>query len=143
MAGRKLKHFDRYLQKLNNYADALGIKIKYTDIDDEGSYSPHMKRINVDPNLTQSMELSVLIHELGHASDETIVGPNYDESLDDAYRVVYHYKHSKKQLNIVIEAEKRAWLYGRTIAKMLKIPLGKWYDDVEQECIDNYKNKES
>lgn len=141
MAGRKLKHFDKYLGKLNNYASALGITIRYTDIDDEGAYSPHTKRINIHPDLPNSMELGVLLHELGHAGDATIVGPNHDETLDYAYQEMHHYKHSKKQLKIVIQAEERAWTYGRTIAKMLKIPLGKWYDEVEKECLNTYKKE--
>lgn len=140
MVGRKLKHFEKYLDKLNNYADALGIKIKYTDTEDEGSFSSHRKCVKVDGGLSHSGEIATILHELGHASDPNIVGPDNNKSLDDAYAVVYVKKPTNRQLNLVVEAEEKAWLYGRTIAKMLRIPLGKWYDQEEKESLDTYKD---
>lgn len=135
---RSLPKYDEYLKRLETFAKALGIKIEYAPEDGEGSFSPAHKKIRIDPDLGPSDEVATILHELGHAVDDMLIDDKVYALLDQAYSLVYEDKVSKKQQALVMNCEKRAWQYGRSIAKQLKIRLGKWYTSVERECLRRY-----
>lgn len=135
-----LKYYHEYLRRIEAYAEATGVNIKYGPEDGEGSFSPRLRRVKIDPDLSESREIAVLLHELGHSLDETLLDNKTENKLDKAYSAIYDHRHNKKQLKAVLECEKRAWTYARSIAKRLKIRLGAWFDRVEKDCIDAYKD---
>ena len=132
----KLKNYDLYLAKLKKYTRASRIKLVTNDI--ESSYSPTARRIRLDTDLPQSHVIASLLHELGHSMDDLLV-PKYLKSLDKAYTAIYKDKQTAAQMTLVIDCEKRAWDYGRKIATILNIRLGKWYDDYQKACLAAYR----
>lgn len=135
----KLKNHDRYLQRLEQYAEASGLAIKYADEPCEGAFIPSRNYIRIDPSLADAAEIATILHELGHSIDDTLVNPETCQKLEAAYRQVYGKKCTKRQSALVIECEERAWKFGRALAKKLRIPLGKWYDKQEKEALEAYR----
>lgn len=135
----KLKHYDHYRDLLEAFAQSLGITVTYDDSDGEGAYVPSRNKIKLDPDMSEAREIAVFLHELGHVLDDTTIDYSPTGELDAAYRAIYTKRYSKKQHAIVLRCEKRAWKYGRALAKKLKIRLGKWYDTVEKENLHTYK----
>lgn len=139
MPGINLKHYDDYLTRIELYARACGIKIKYDSKREECSYEPHRRILRMDPTLSQSAEIASLLHELGHALDDTLLTGRIERRLSLAYVALYAENNTRGQLNLVIECEERAWKYARAVAKKLRIKLGKWFDDYKDICIEDYK----
>ncbi len=138
MPGINLKHYEIYMQILENYAKGLRIKITYSPRNDLGVYSSTTRRIGLDSELSQSWEVATLLHELGHCIDDASQPEDALPNVWDAYRAVYSGDFKAKHKKLVVECEKRAWQCGRGLAKKLGIKLGKWYTDVEQECLQDY-----
>lgn len=140
--GINLKHYDDYSFKLKRFAKAMGITVTYTsEIDCAASYQPHVRRIKIDSELPQSEEVAALLHELGHAIDDAIMIVNHKrhyKATDKAYPRYYAGKGTKKDALKVLLCERRAWKYGRAIAKRLDIRLGVWYDEFMLECLEAY-----
>lgn len=141
MSGRKLKNYDEYLQKVKMFAKVIDVKIRRKHIASDGEYVPSLRSINIDKELTNSNEIAALLHELGHSQDDTLLNKTYYAKLNKAYIAVYKRKETPAQLDLVIECEERAWLYARSVAKQLRIPLGKWFDNYKKLCIKNYKEE--
>lgn len=141
MSDGKLKYYKKYLKRLTLFANAIGVNIKIQPADDDGIWIPHSKTILVDDDMPQDEEIATILHELGHALDD-IVSTNVRNSqiMYNSYRAMYTSKPSKLQRKIVIAAEKKAWKYGRDIAKRLNIRLGKWYTKLEKSCIKDYQS---
>lgn len=137
----KLKNYEEYRNKILFYAKAMGIKMEFKDVDCGGQYMPSRRRIQIDKDLTQVEEIGVMLHELGHALDDHLIAIPGFTSIDRAYRAVYNKKYSPNQLRIVVECEKRAWKYGKVIAKMLNIRLGKWYDKCTRAAVADYRRE--
>lgn len=129
-----LKNYSLYLSKLTHYATSLGLKITIKPYIDDGAYIPTRNEIVADNTSSQSKRIAVLLHEFGHHLDLYLSSHTYD-AIDEAYSAK---KPSKIQRKLIIECEKIAWSKGRTIAKMLKIPLGKWFDETEKDCLSTY-----
>lgn len=128
MSGRKLSSFREYKRRLLLYAQANGISVVYTaDKDSEGEWLPLVRRVKIFPDMTNSSEISTLLHELGHALDDTFADPKTCKRILRAYAAYYAGRPSAKQHQVVIDSEVRAWMYGIRIAKILKIRLGTWY----------------
>lgn len=140
MCGRSLPNYDKYMQRLETFAKILGIKIEYGQEDGEGSFSPSHRKIKLDTDLQPSEEVATLLHELGHAIDDMLVDKTIERSINAAYSIIYDTKGTVKQRDIVMNCEKRAWHYGRKIAKQLKIKLGKWYRNQELDCLRRYRD---
>ncbi len=135
-----LKHYDRYIASITNFASALDIEIVYKPYDDSAAWFPGTSKIIMDDNVSQTEEVASLLHELGHAVSDLFDTPDADiKAIEKAYGVIYKDAQvSAKNLSVVLATEHRAWNTGREIAKRLKIRLGKWYTDIEQECIEAY-----
>lgn len=135
-----LKHYKLYLKKIHKYADSLGIEIFYLEeVEGEGLFSHHYKVLHIQDDLTETEMVATLLHELGHAMDFSFYNKRTMKRLFVAYENVYNGKHSKRDLELVIIAEKDAWNTGKVIAKLLKIKLGTWYSHQEALCLKDYK----
>lgn len=141
MLDRRIKYFEKYQDKLKYFAKAVGIKIEYTDIDGEGCYLPSRNIIRLDPDNSESREIAVTLHELGHSMDLDILRKKSSKILDEAYRAVYCRRPTDKQLSLILLAERRAWEHGKLIAKRLRIPLGTWYGKIRAQNLRSYREQ--
>lgn len=140
MCNRSLPKYHEYIRRLELFSKALGVKVEYAPEDGEGSFSPATRKIRIDPELSEAEEIATFLHELGHAVDDMLIDDKVYALIDKAYTIVYDKKVSKKQQALVVNCEKRAWQYGRSIAKQLKIRLGKWYTAIEVDCLRRYSD---
>lgn len=138
MPGRPLKNYDNYHEKILAYLEACGLTLEYREVDGDGMYSPSRRKITVSPDLPESTEIATLLHEAGHSLDDTLYNKRTMKVHDKAYNAYYDGTATRVQCELVIEAEKRAWLYGRSVAKQLKIPLGKWYQAEQDDALNGY-----
>lgn len=141
MPGRSLKNYEKYLNALKMYADAIRIKVVYKNSAEDGIYIPSRRRIEIDLDLPESFEIAILLHELGHSMDTVFAGEKIERSIDRAYKAIYKRKGTDIQNQLVMDCERRAWNYGRSIAKTTGIPLGKWYLEAEKHCLSSYKSE--
>lgn len=140
MCGRKLKNFDVYLQKIETYTKASKLRIEYKDtLSCGGEFTPYRRLITVEDNLPDSETLATLLHELGHSIDDSLFNQGVEQKVSRAYIAEYKDRSTPKQKKLVLDCENRAWAFGRSIAKRLKIPLGKWYDKVRAYNLKSYK----
>jgi hypothetical protein len=141
MSDDRLKHYKTYLQRLHLFSKAIGVKIVIVENDDDGVWLPWTRTVKINDDLSQAAEIATILHELGHALDDILTPSARSASkMYKAYRAIYRNKYTKKQLALVLQAEKKAWRYGRDIADRLGIRLGKWYDKEEIESIKAYKD---
>lgn len=138
MPGRALKLYDEYLQRLELYAKASNILLVLAPEDSDGAYIPSRNMIRVDPDLTDSHQIAVILHELGHSLDDRLVDKKFASRVDRVYSSYYAGKIKGTQLEFLLDTERRAWEYGRAIAKITKIPLGQWYDAAKDYCLRTY-----
>ena len=140
MCARKLKYHHKYLLRLELYAKAIGIKLQWVENDDGSEFIPSRNKIKLSANLSDAEEIAIFLHELGHTLDDTLVYGSMQARLSNAYIAYYDNKATKSQSKRVMQCEKRAWHYGRFIAKRCGIRLGKWYDIVRNECLKSYRD---
>lgn len=139
MYKRKLKGFVGYKSRLELYAMAVGIRIEYTEHEDESAYVPSRSMIKLHDGLSNSEEIAIFLHELGHAMDDAFRNRVEEQSLSRAYVAVYEKRSTEGQDALVYECERRAWRFGKAIAKRCRIRTGKWYDKVRNECLACYR----
>ncbi len=139
----RLKNYNKYLKLLLEYAKLCRVEVYENELEDaDGDY--YKRVINLDKKLSQSSEIAVLLHELGHFLDE-MVNPVLNErpELNRAYEIfndpLFMGEMTYKQRKALIACEKRAWVYGKVIAKKLKIKLGSWYDKEMRAGMSCYK----
>lgn len=144
MYKRKLKHYSQYLKRLRLFAKAMNIKIEYQDdLDAEGEWLPSVRLIKIASTTSESEEIAATLHEIGHSMDDLFSTSFTSENrtFKAYYRFYNNNKISKNQRKLILDCEKKAWRNGRDIARRLKIRLGKWFNDIEQECLNSYKNE--
>ncbi len=135
-----LKHYSKHLKKLKTYANALGIKIIYKKNPiSEGVYVHTRNLIYIEKELSESTEIAVLLHELGHAIDTDFMTPKRCYKIEKAYDAAEKGKLTTYNRRIILKCERDAWNRARLIARRLKIKLGKWFDEAEEVCLDSYK----
>lgn len=120
------------------YCDACEIQLEHKEHDNDGTWFPSKRKIVLDREMDESTEIATFLHELGHSTDDYLTNPKTEKKYDNAYRAFYKNEATEKQNKLVLECEKRAWFYGRGIAKKLRIPLGKWYDKEEEASLKDY-----
>lgn len=135
----KLKNYKKYFIRLYNYSLANGIDLVRDEEPDGGSYSPARSKITVSDELTNSTEIAIILHELGHAIDQLVLKEKDMVRLDNAYRTYYSTNNSYRRANKVLQSEMRAWRYGEAIAKRLKIHTGSWFKKAKKDCLSVYK----
>lgn len=143
MPGRTLKNHGVYLQKLKLYAKACEVKIVYREDPELGGYCPTRRMVFLDPDLDESTEVAILLHELGHQLDDALHLPGQVHATSRAYLASYRSKPTRKQKALVLACERRAWRNGRAIAKRLRIPLGKWFESERERALSGYRNLET
>ncbi len=141
--GRVLKNFDIYKDKLLQYVEACSLTIAYREEDGDARYVPSRRKIYLDRDLSESTEIACLLHEIGHSMDDTLSAKSLEKKIDRAYYAAYNKKPTTLQKELVVGCEERAWVYGRSIAKRLKIPLGKWFDREESDALKSYRDLET
>lgn len=140
MQDRKIKHFEAYQDRLKYFAKALGLKIRHADLHGEdGLYIPSRNMIKVDSDSSESRELAVTLHELGHCIDFELTNNSGSDSLEKAYDAHNAGTATSHQLGLVMACERRAWANGKLIARRLKIRLGSWYEEIAKECLKAHK----
>jgi hypothetical protein len=122
-----IKHFDKHINKLKHLCGGLGLQLISKDWVDSSAYDYHFRTIKIDAELEDVEYLSTFLHELGHAVAELSTSKHKCKIQWKAYTKYYKNKHTKRQYFIVRQCEIEAWNVGANIAKMLKIPLGKWF----------------
>lgn len=145
MSGRPLKNFDTYRDKLEAYSKACELTLEYRDHDGDGTYFPSRRKIVIDKDLPESTEIATFLHEIGHSMDDTLHSKSMEKKFDKAYKAIYskRKKPTPQQKELVLGCEERAWMYGRAIAKKLRIPLGKWYDEEQTDALKSYRDLET
>lgn len=136
--GRSLPNFDIYMDKLRMYSEACELTIEYRDVDGDGVYLPSRRVIKLDKDLPESTEVATLLHEMGHTLDDALHDPIMEKRIDKCYKAFYKDKATFDQKIVVFDCEKRAWVYARGIAKKLRIPLGKWFAEEEEDSLKSY-----
>lgn len=138
---RDLKHYDKSLKKLERLINALQYKLVHDPKDDDaGVYIPSKRKILLSTELSNSEELAICLHELGHCIYFLVTS---EEDLDEMERIydTFH-KDATKGKKAVLRYETAAWDIGEKLAKVLRIPLGKWYYEVKDECLQTYRDHE-
>ena len=141
MPEKNLKHYESYCIRLRTFSEAMNISVMYQDYACDGEWDPRTRRIVINTDQSQSSEIASFLHELGHSLGDLLFKDNkYDAKVSKAYKAVYSGKHRASQLDLVIKFEQTAWKNGRDIARRLKIPLGKWFDEAEAYCLSSYRS---
>jgi hypothetical protein len=138
---RHLPKHDEYMQKLEIFAEASRIEVVWEKEPDGGAWIPTRRMIRIDPHLSDAVEVATFLHELGHSEDDSFLCAKAWRRLDRAYRALKHEREKPRHARIILECEERAWRLGRAIAKRLKIPLGKWFDEEEQSSLAMYRER--
>lgn len=139
----KLKNYIDYYNKLLDYAKVCHINVfmaelyENQDEKDLGEYLYESRTINLNKKLTQKELIATLLHELGHFEDHKINGIN--EKVEQAYKNLNNgVLPTVNQKRLIVECEQKAWDYGESLAKKLKIPLGSWYTKEVLAGMTNY-----
>jgi hypothetical protein len=140
----RLRRYDLYIDKLMAYAEACQITVVYRIEPSDGVYIPARRKIVLDKDLEPGEEIATFLHELGHAMDDSLEnGTTHFKKLQNAYHATYEKKPTKYQRSLVVACEKRAWEYGRGIARKLRIPLGKWFTEAMEDGLKSYRETET
>ena len=142
MSGRSLPNYELYKEKLETYCSACEISVEYKDYSGDGAYMPSKRKIVLDCDLPESTEIATWLHELGHSLDDTLYTKKGEQSYSKAFNAFYKDEATQEQKDLVVAAETRAWMYAKSIAKKLRIPLGKWFKEEEIEALNAYRGIE-
>ena len=139
-----MKNFNLYFNKLLEFSKVCnvsvylenGVSLKEKDSSIElGEFDPRGRVISLNSKNPEPVQIATFLHELGHFYDH-MKDPKFSNSkkLNKAYSSYIREKPvTAEEKKKIIECERRAWFYGKVIAKILNIPLGKWYDK-ERSC---------
>lgn len=139
MPHESLLLYDEYVNKIEVLAKALRIKIEWTPYPSDGAWLATRRMIKIDPDLSHVDTLATLLHELGHAVDDSVVLKKDMAIVGAAYGTIYTEFYSSKDVTLVVLSEIRAWNYGAALAKILGINVGKWYTKIRVKAIRDYK----
>lgn len=138
-----LKNYNIYMRKIRRFASMCNVDIEFkSNVDGFGEYSPHQRKVVVDRSLSRCERITTILHELGHFMD--------DSKNPDRWNNNHHYygydkiENSIKEMSmnqkvVVWECELEAWRNARSLAKMIQIPLGKWFDRDEISSLNSYR----
>lgn len=146
-----MKNFNLYFNKLLEFSKVCnvsvflenGVSLKETDSSIElGEFDPRRRTISLNSGISERAQIATFLHELGHFYDH-IKDPKFSNSkkLIRAYSCyISEIPVSAEDKRRIIECERRAWNYGRVIAKILKIPTGRWYEKERKEGMSFYRS---
>lgn len=128
-----IKNYDIYFNKLLDFAKLCEVKVYFTELKeteeekDLGEYLYTARSINLNSSMTEKETIAILLHELGHFIDHKFNKRSL--STERAYdRLNNNLAITPKQKELIVACERKAWEYGRGIAKMFNIPLGTWFE---------------
>ena len=135
----RLANYKQYYDKLEHFIHASGLKLLVTSTVDGGEYRPRSRTVVIDDSLDESEEIAIILHELGHAFVD------FDPPVTSYLYAVYKRYEESKPLTPaerveIMSTERSAWIMGEHIAKLLHIPLGKWYRSVKNSCLAGHQN---
>lgn len=143
MKHRKLHNYELYRMKIDLYAKANRVKIKYSETCcSDAAYTPTLRLITLEEDMPESREIAVLLHELGHViDDDARLSLSIDKALDLAIKACNSDAGATlKQFALVMNCEREAWKQGRIIAKKkLMIHLGKWFEKERKSALQSYR----
>ena len=137
----RLPNFPIYMKKIRRWAKAGQINIrKKKYLACEGIYYPHKRTIAYCSTLSESEVITCLLHELGHLMDDYAWDGKYSHKflVDGLDNLEKSKLPTKRQKEKIIGIERGAWRYAEGLAKILKIPLGKWYYKDKKKAFDTY-----
>lgn len=136
-----LKNYELYVKNIRLFCKSIRLRLQFSAADGDGAYLPARRIIRVDPELSESETIAVLLHELGHVLDDTMLNKARFRDVTRAYTNLNQERPlTSVQRRTIIRTEERAWEYGRVVAKILGIPLGRWYDKKMAYCLKAYKS---
>jgi hypothetical protein len=141
MPGRPLRKYDDYLDKIKLYCEACQITLEFRDVPGDGMYVPTLRKIVIDRDLPESTEIATILHELAHSMDDSLSDKKMMRKLDKAYPAFYKGTATEAQKQLVIDCETRAWAFSVSLAKRLRIPLGKWFYAEQTEALNDYRGE--
>ena len=139
-----MKNYKVYKSKIKALAKLSKVKIIYRKPNkhsDDGYYFNRQIVIFKQDHLTPEYEIAILLHEMGHFFDSQNPKVNSNK-LENAYgKYLKLLPVNQEEHHLILDCEKRAWVQGIVIAKLLNIPLGKWYIDVKIAGLRFYREK--
>lgn len=137
----KLKNYKKYFSLLKKFCKLQGIKVVIESNSIEGTrYAGQQRCIYIDKSEQESSKIAGFIHELGHVLDELSLSKRQLKIVANAYPAFYAETSGIRQEEEVMQSEIRAWKYGIIIAKVVQIPLGKWYFEEKIKSLKAYRN---
>lgn len=140
ISNMRLKNYKKYLKLLRRFCKIQQIKLVIEKKSTSGTrYVGQHRSIFIDGSETDSTKIAGLLHELGHVLDEYTASKGQLKFLLNAYPAFYAETPGVKQEEEVVQAEVRAWKYGIVIARVVQIPLGKWYFKEKNKSLKSYR----
>lgn len=135
--------FTKYLLKLVTYANLQGIKVQFKE-NTEDRFIPSKNLIIIEGDIEDYNEelLIALLHELGHVYDDQRQTPKDIKKCNQTYPRIYAKNPPMRIIKNALMFERRAWRYGKLIAKNLGITLTKMYKQQQEECLLAYGKTE-
>ena len=132
--------FTKYLLKLIAYANLQGVKVQFKE-GVEDKFIPSRGLILIDGDIEDYNEelIVALLHELGHVYDDKHQTVKDQKRCNKTYPRIYSKNPPKSVVKSALMFERRAWKYGKAIAKELGVTISKLYEEQQIECLEAYK----
>jgi hypothetical protein len=149
-----MKNYEAYFNKLLDFARVCNLRVymersgknyslKETDeAIDLGEFDPRKRTVSINSNIPPSTQIAVFLHELGHFYDH-MKDPKFAQSkklLRGYTKYIYSEPVTPEEKKRIVECERRAWANGAVIAKLLGIPLGRWYKKERTDGMAFYRS---
>lgn len=118
------------VSKLKKLVKLIDYKLEYSSSGVGGIYQPATRTILITRKQPTLCLMATLLHELGHHFYECALSKSKVAQIDKSYeRSNNNRPLSELDIETILTTEKQAWIMGRSVAKILHIKLGKWYED--------------
>lgn len=149
-----MKNYPHYFNKLFEFARVCNVSVyvensgkdhslnETDDVIDLGEFDPRRRTISLNSKVPQTTQIAVFLHELGHFLDH-MKDPKFSQSkklLRGYSKYIFSKPVTTEEKKRIIECERRAWSNGIVIAKLLGIPLGRWYKKERFEGMAFYRS---
>ena len=138
----RIETYKTYLRKIRSFARLCQVEIEFVPKYDEGGeYNPDKRKVVIDNRLTRAEKISTLLHEFGHFMDDSSTNRfsnrHHFYGYDKLEKEIKQMTHNQKLY--VWESELAAWQNAQALAKMIKIPLGKWFFRDQTSSLNSYR----
>ena len=138
--------FIDYFKLISSFAKTKGCEIVFFRDEDDGEpgvFNPLSKQIFINGVFSRKEKLATILHEVGHLMDY-----NNRPRLFKSRRLQralasfeLNPNMSRRDRDLIMDIETKAWLYARQLAKELDIRLDKSFDDTERNSLCFYANQ--